>query len=141
MATRKISDAVEELQHFWGAVVSAYALKQPGVVPQLSCVYRSPKEQRDLFSIGRDASGKIIDAKMILTNCDGLDKISKHNVLPSHAIDIFFMVGKKSSWDKKLYRLAVEVATEHNIRWGGDWNSNGKADEHFYDDPHFEVSI
>ncbi len=37
-----------------------------------------------------------------------------------------------------MFRAAKELNV--TIRWGGDWNGNGKSeDERFYDSPHFEL--
>lgn len=67
-----------------------------------------------------------------------------------HAVDLLpYIKGVSSTdiWDKKDAFKAVsdamfEAANKLNIkiRWGGDWNQNGRSDdETFYDGPHFEL--
>jgi len=37
-------------------------------------------------------------------------------------------------------RLRAAGSMKYKIRWGGDWNQNGKSDdEKFFDGPHFEL--
>jgi peptidoglycan L-alanyl-D-glutamate endopeptidase CwlK len=69
---------------------------------------------------------------------------SKHNILPSKAVDI---APYPIDWNdtKRFYYLAgiiKGIANAHNIkiRWGGDWDSdNDFDDQSFMDLPHFEV--
>jgi peptidoglycan L-alanyl-D-glutamate endopeptidase CwlK len=69
---------------------------------------------------------------------------SKHNTLPSCAIDI---APWPINWQDRasfyfLSGLVLATAKEHNInlRWGGDWNQNMNfSDENFSDLVHFEL--
>jgi hypothetical protein len=72
---------------------------------------------------------------------------SKHNVLPSNAVDVLpFKGGKEIDWDDLFswYYFAgivLGIAFELNIPliWGGDWNSNHSfKDQNFNDLGHFE---
>lgn len=68
----------------------------------------------------------------------------KHNTLPSNAIDI---APYPLDWNDSLafarlagYVQAVADAMGIAVRWGGDWNGNGKSkDERFLDLVHFEL--
>lgn len=68
----------------------------------------------------------------------------KHNGVPSRAVDL---APVPLDWNNvaafhELARIVLEVAAELGIplRWGGDWNRNGKTnDETFRDLPHFEL--
>lgn len=67
---------------------------------------------------------------------------SRH--LTGHAVDIIpYPTGFKDISKFKLLSDAMfKAAKELNvkIRWGGDWNMNGRSDdEKFYDGPHFEL--
>ena len=79
---------------------------------------------------------------------------SKHNIKPGQdkakAVDVipYFLQGKEHyDWEDELAfaRLAgviMAVAHRHGvkIRWGGDWDRDGRsADERFLDLPHFEL--
>jgi len=68
----------------------------------------------------------------------------KHNSLPSQAVDI---APYPVDWNDSLafarlagYVQAVADSIGIAVRWGGDWNSNGKSkDERFLDLVHFEL--
>ena len=67
--------------------------------------------------------------------------LSRH--LTGHAVDLY-PVGKPTPWEdcKKVAIAMFKAAKELKIplRWGGDWNQNGRSDdERFYDGPHFEL--
>lgn len=72
---------------------------------------------------------------------------SKHNSLPSLAVDIvpspFYaaMWKQREPWEA-LAQVVLQCAAELDvkIRWGGDWNGDGRSsDERFFDGPHFEL--
>ena len=69
---------------------------------------------------------------------------SKHNSLPSQAIDIAPYPIDWNDFQKfeELYRVVKKCAEflDISIRWGGDWNGNGDwRDEKFVDMPHYEL--
>lgn len=72
---------------------------------------------------------------------------SKHNKMPSEAVDIWPYPFKPEYWHQmevweNLAKVILECAEELGIkiRWGGDWNQNGDwRDEKFIDGPHFEL--
>ena len=80
---------------------------------------------------------------------------SKHNSNPSMAVDAgpYFPELKNTDWDDKVAygvfaghvkQVAMQLLEAgditHAIRWGGDWDGNGRSsDETFIDLPHFEL--
>jgi peptidoglycan L-alanyl-D-glutamate endopeptidase CwlK len=80
---------------------------------------------------------------------------SKHNRFPSMAVDAgpYFTDLKNTDWADHLAFacfagvvkvIAVQLLKQglitHRVRWGGDFNNNGRsADESFLDLPHFEL--
>ena len=81
---------------------------------------------------------------------DGFSKLkfpnSKHNQRPSLAVDLAPWIGGRIPWEsrsefKKMAGIILECAKARNIklRWGGDFNMNGKEDDSFIDMPHFEI--
>lgn len=80
---------------------------------------------------------------------------SKHNTFPSMAIDAgpYFAELKNTDWeDAKAFAVfagyVMRVTEElfqkglitHRIRWGGDWDGDGRtSDQTFNDLPHFEL--
>ncbi|CNI62800.1 M15 family metallopeptidase [Yersinia pekkanenii] len=70
---------------------------------------------------------------------------SRH--LTGHAIDCVPIINGVIPWNDKstfkavsdaMFQAAKELGVK--IRWGGDWNENGRSDdERFYDGPHFEL--
>jgi hypothetical protein len=93
------------------------------------CGHRGQKEQDEAFDRG--------NSKLRWPQ-------SKHNHVPSLAVDLLPL---PTQWaDRKAFeRLAVIVkgvanAMRVRVRWGGDWNDNGRSDdEKFYDGAHFEL--
>lgn len=70
---------------------------------------------------------------------------SKHNTLPSTAVDIapYPVDWKDTAAFARLAGYVMAVADEMGIeiRWGGDWDSDGKTrDELLVDMPHFELT-
>ena len=77
---------------------------------------------------------------------------SKHNKIPSEAVDAAPYENGKIDWSKsqmlffagyvkgvadRLYKIGV---MSHRIRLGADWNQNNDIDdENFLDAPHFEI--
>jgi peptidoglycan L-alanyl-D-glutamate endopeptidase CwlK len=90
---------------------------------------------------------------------DGLSQVkwpnSKHNPFPSMAVDggPYFPELKNTDWEDHkafavfagyLMRIADELLEKklitHRLRWGGDWDSDGRTnDQTFVDLPHFEL--
>ena len=74
----------------------------------------------------------------------GATKTMNSRHLTGHAVDLLPL---PVDWNNpKPFELVSQAmftaAKELNIkiRWGGDWNENGKSnDEKFYDGPHFEL--
>lgn len=107
--------------------------------------YRSLERQNELYRQGR-------------SKIDGINKKGKHNLSPSHAVDICvyhpnydtrkklvydvgslcFIAGVIQTVAKELYEKG-EVS--HIIRWGGNWDNDGVIlhDQSFDDLPHFEL--
>lgn len=75
---------------------------------------------------------------------------SKHNTLPSIAVDIApYSSVSKIEWNntKRFGYMAGLViacakARGYTVRWGGDWDSDGETeDQNFHDLPHFELVL
>lgn len=87
------------------------------------------------------------------SQCDGVKRKSKHNHMPSLALDICAIRRGKASWDTAhlayLGGVFMSVAAEllaqkriqHRLRWGGNWDGDGEiiTDQHLIDLPHFEL--
>ena len=104
---------------------------------------RTPKEQNDLFQKGRE-NGVIVDKSKVVTYLDGYNKKSKHNYLPSLAVDIKCYVNGQITWNHGVFietgTHIMEVAEvlfdndriKSQISWGGNWHK-------FKDLPHFQI--
>ena len=100
--------------------------------------YRSPEKQNELYQKGRTEPGNIV------TYVDGYDKKSKHNHMPSQAVDIVCYVNGKVTWQHDVYLEVglhiMEVGEElfekglikNRITWGGHWKK-------LKDWPHFQI--
>ena len=101
--------------------------------------HRTPSEQFALFEKGRqfiDGNWIIVDIKKVVTKLDGTHNKSKHNELPSMAIDI---APYPIDWQDltRFFELAEIVKAEAKkldiqITWGGDFKS-------FKDYPHYQI--
>lgn len=117
------------------------ALKRSRVDFGIAEGHRSVERQQKLYAQGRTEPG------VIVTHVDGINKTSKHNVIPSKAGDIYAWVNGRASWDAKhLCYLAgvIQAAADElgvPIRWGGNWDSDGEiiSDQNFIDLPHHEL--
>lgn len=107
--------------------------------------YRSLERQKELFDQGR-------------SKIDGINKLGKHNHVPSLAADIFTYhsdpeTRRKLAYDKTHLAYLGGIITscskellekgevEHKIRWGANWDSDGiiDYDQDFDDFPHIEL--
>lgn len=104
------------------------------------CGHRKEPEQNQAFAAG-------------LSQLQWPD--SKHNQLPSMAVDAgpYFIELGNTDWnDEKAFSAfagrVLQIADEmlekgeitHKLRWGGDWDGDGRTkDERFKDLPHFEL--
>ena len=89
--------------------------------------YRSPERQDELYTHGRSAPGPVVTYKR--------GGESKHNLLPSRALDVAFLLADGSvSWSGLLLSKFARLvkAADARVHWGGDWPG-------FKDRPHFEV--
>ena len=89
--------------------------------------YRSAAAQDELYTRGRSAPGPVVTYKR--------GGESKHNILPSQALDVAFLLPDGSvSWSGLLLSKFARLvkAADMRVHWGGDWAG-------FKDRPHFEV--
>lgn len=97
----------------------------------LTCTYRSPAIQALLYAKGRTVPGDVV------TNIDGVSRLSEHNVYPSRAIDVCVDVDASDmkivpSWRTDLYKALGPICVELGLTWGGAWTR-------FPDMPHVEL--
>jgi peptidoglycan L-alanyl-D-glutamate endopeptidase CwlK len=92
----------------------------------ITCTARSTDEQAKLYAQGRSTPGPIV------TQLDGTTHKSKHNLVPSRAIDVAVVVGGKVSWDATQYAPLGPLATHYGLTWGGSWRT-------LKDYPHLEI--
>ena len=105
--------------------------------------YRSPEEQFKLYQQGRKLeNGHWVKVGPTVTEKDGQTNKSKHNVSPSHAVDI---APVPLDWNnisafkqlsvgilKVADQLYAEKRITSKITWGGSWVT-------FKDYPHYEI--
>lgn len=126
MATTRLSDADPVLQLAYTSLLWDFK-EQTGHDLILTCVYRSPEEQADLYAQGRTKPGQIV------TQLNGTPKQrSKHNLRPARAVDVAVTIAGKISWDNALYAPLGPLAKRYGLVWGGDWTG-------FVDRPHLEL--
>lgn len=128
MPSRDPKDLCITLQIFWPKLKAWYEAKFPERRLILTCTHRTVEEQQALFKQNAK-TGKIV------TQLDGINKLSKHNYLPALAMDIAVVISGKAEWGVDFYKplggAIGELGFNGKIRWGG-WFS-------FRDFPHFET--
>ena len=94
----------------------------------------------------------------IVSNVDGINKRSKHQEYPSHAVDLMIYTRDKKyqkqiRWDRIHFaQLAGQIQLvakqlydkgeiDYLIKWGGNWDNDTvlTLDQKFVDMPHFEI--
>lgn len=100
----------------------------------VSCGNRSIEDQQKVFKEGK-------------SDIDGITELSKHNYLPSKAVDIFGYVNGKADYSIPVmcYLAGVIQAIAFDlgipIRQGLNWDGDGEilTDQPFDDLPHIEL--
>src|SRR5262245_59083688 len=126
MASRSLDDCDQSLALAWPAIVSQYESLYPGRTAIITCTHRSVEEQKELYCNGRTKPGPVV------TNCDGVSTLSKHNSLPAKALDFAILVNGKITWEEFEYVRLGKIAADMGFTWGGNWT-------HFKDYPHIEL--
>lgn len=135
MASRDLSLAHEILRTQFNKAKAEFEKNNPTVKVVVTCTYRSPEEQNNLYNQpwdkkDNDGDGKIDEANEKVTTVRGGH--SKHNSLPSKAIDVAFICNGKTDWSEKWFKLFAQYMKHPQITWGGSWKT-------FKDYPHFQV--
>ena len=107
--------------------------------------HRTSAEQFELFKKGREfqhGQWAVADRSKVVIYLDGHDKKSKHNHMPSRAVDCWkFPIDwedKEEMHEFAGFVLGISQAMfdrgeiGNEIEWGGNWSS-------FKDMPHFEI--
>jgi D-alanyl-D-alanine carboxypeptidase len=103
--------------------------------------HRTPQQQFELFKKGRmavDGHWVVKNEKTIITNKDGFENLSRHNFLPSLAVDFGLMKivnGNDTYLGNSLsYKEIGPVVETMGFEWGGRWTSPA-------DPGHVQVSV
>ncbi|MGV6989641.1 M15 family metallopeptidase [Testudinibacter sp. P80/BLE/0925] len=118
-------------------------IRLQGVHPDLVKVVRLALKKSPVDFAVIEGKRSIQRQKQLFTAGNSKTMRSRH--LTGHAVDL---VPLPVDWNNKqafndLAAVMFEAAKELgvSIRWGGDWNENGRSDdERFYDGPHFELT-
>lgn len=126
----RIESLLPDVQKIFNRVIEL--AQAAGLDVQVSCGYRTPEEQNELYKIGRTKPGKIV------TNAKAWQSAHQYKI----AADLFFIIkdkdGKeKAEWNlakyKKVWTACVKDGLDKKgLIWGGNWTS-------FKDNPHFQV--
>ena len=95
--------------------------------PIVTECYRTLERQNELYAQGRTKPGPIVTYKR--------GGQSKHNLSPTPALDVAFLLADGSvSWSGLLLSKFAQLMKAADVRvvWGGDWAT-------FKDRPHFEL--
>lgn len=126
MSSRSLSDAHSILAERYLLLAEDFAREQVPASLIVTCTHRSVDEQAVLYAQGRTVPGKVV------TNADGITRLSAHNYYPARAIDVAVILDGKVAWREDLYVPLVALAKRHGLVSGGSWNT-------FKDWPHIEM--
>lgn len=135
------------------------AIKRSSVDFGISEGHRPKEKQFEHFKVGRMfKSGSWVKIGKTITNVDGYDKVGKHNIKESEAVDIYIYHSDKAIREKIMYskihmayvigiisscakELLEKGEITHNIRSGSNWDGDGiiDLDQTFDDYPHIEL--
>lgn len=95
---------------------------------------RTSAEQFELFKRGRAfQNGSWVTVGAVVTQLDGINKLSKHNYLPAYAMDLWILdQNGDPPWTSPYFDAISNTAQAFNLRWGGNWRN-------FIDKPHVYV--
>jgi len=154
MPSRKIEDLLPEAQD--RAEKFSAKMIEAGLRFIFTCTYRSQEEQDALYAQGREPLEVVNtmrtklglwllkeDENRIVTKA----KVSKHT--SRKAFDIAIVRDGRADYNLKVnvndneipdYIEAGKIGQSVGLRWGGDWNGDGRSDdERFLDLPHYEL--
>jgi len=123
--SRDIKDLTPVLQLAFPELKRRYEKLYPELQVKLICTYRPPERQKELYAQGRTVPGNIV------TQNDGIKKLSEHNHYPARAFDVGVFYGKTYLTDDKYYMPLGDLCYGLCLIWGGAWKT-------FKDYPHFQ---
>lgn len=136
MPSRKIEDCEYVLQQAWKQLKDSFETLWPSWTLSLTCTYRSPEEQLELYKRGRKLeNGQWVDADTSKQVTWTLH--SKHTAYPSKAFD-FVIIGPdgKAIWDFKadVWQSAIGMAKSiPGVTSGATWTKTP-------DNPHIQLN-
>lgn len=102
------------------------------------CGLRTMKEQKELYELGRTKPGNIVTWTLKSRHLPGADGFGRAVDLCPYPVD-WNTPSKFDAIAKAMSAAAKELNI--NIRWGADWDSDGKPREKGESDsPHFELA-
>ncbi len=129
MPSRKLKDAHPRLQSAFQQALPLFKKEFPELDIIITCTYRSLEEQAALYNQpwdkkDNDQDGKIDESDERVTRAKPGQ--SKHNVLPSHAIDIAFKhKNGKLTWNLVYFKKFYDYLRKFDpkIIWGGHFKA------------------
>jgi len=96
--------------------------------------YRSVDEQNKLYAQGRNAIGKVIDPKLVVTNARGGSSFHQYGVALDACSDKdMTRAGLQPDWNEASYKVLAEEAKKLGLEPGFYWK--------FKDSPHFQLDF
>ena len=109
-------------------ILDAQAEGAEGIVLRITSAYRSSDEQDDLYAIGRDEDGNLVEGERAVTNAQGGESYHNYGL----ALDVVEIKDGKALWVNENWDRIGELGELRGFEWGGRW-------EGFPDRPHFQM--
>jgi D-alanyl-D-alanine carboxypeptidase. len=132
MASRKLEDLHPDLQHTARQFVKI--AEQKGIDVLIYCTWRSPKEQDELYEIGRSKPGRIVTNARAGQSAHNNTIDGKPAAL---AFDCVPMINGKPQWSPSctLWQILGDIGSGLGLDW------YGKPAARFREFPHFEMKL
>lgn len=124
-----IKDAHPYLAECYLKIKAEFEQLYPEYTLGLTFVWRSKEYQNELYQRGRRG----IAGEQIVTDKDGINKLSKHNYTPSTALDIVIRKGKEAIWAVPEYAKLTPIINKYKLVHGLEWHT-------FKDPQHIELA-
>jgi len=108
---------------------------EQGINLRVTEALRTIQYQNELYSKGRDANGKIIDKKLVVTYSKGGQSFHNYGA----AYDVVILENNKAVWKSPLYKKIGEIGEGLGLIWGGRFGESKQGAGDGWDAPHFQL--
>lgn len=117
--SRSLDDLLPKVKAMAEAFIAA--CKKVGIDILVTCTYRSPETQAELYAQGRTKPGAIV------TNARPGESYHNYRL----AFDVVPIVSGKCDWNSKRWPEIGRIGEDCGLEWAGRWSGKLKETAHF----------